>query len=93
MDLDITTNKEEIKMLNIIEDRDYRFMQYDYYDGENYSFFDIIEVNSDNETITVMLSYLGKLAMRTFELYEDENEDIFFEYGPCFEKIYLEQFI
>ena len=92
MVLDITTNKEEIKMVNVTENKDYRFMQYDHYDGENYSFFDIIEVDAENETITVMLSCLGKLAMRTFELYEDENEDVFFEYGPCSERIYLEEF-
>ena len=40
-----------------------------------------------------MVSHQGKLAMRTFELLVDEDNDVFFEYGPCFEKIYLEQFI
>ena len=30
---------------------------------------------------------------KAVELMVDEDNDVFFEYGPCFEKIYLEQFI
>ena len=80
-------------MINVIENKDYRNLQNDYYDGESFVYFDIIQVDAENENITVMVSHQGKLTMRTFELMIDEDSDVFFEYGPCFEKIYLEQFI
>ena len=80
-------------MINIIENKDYRNLQNDYYDGESFVYFDIIQVDAENENITVMVSHQGKLTMKTFELMVDKDSDVFFEYGPCFEKIYLEQFI
>jgi hypothetical protein len=80
-------------MINVIENKDYRNLQNDYYDGESFVYFDIIQIDAENDNITVMVSHQGKLAMRTFELMVDEDNDVFFEYGPCFEKIYLEQFI
>ena len=80
-------------MINIIENKDYRNLQNDYYDGESFVYFDIIQVDAENGNITVMVSHQGKLTMKTFELMVDEDSDVFFEYGPCFEKIYLEQFI
>ena len=80
-------------MINVIENKDYRNLQNDYFDGESFVYFDIIQLDTENENITVMVSYQGKLTMRTFDLLVDEDEDVFFEYGPCFEKIYLEQFI
>ena len=80
-------------MINVIENKDYRNLRNDYYNGESFVYFDIVQVDTENDNITVMISHQGKLTMRTFELLVDEDEDVFFEYGPCFEKIYLEQFI
>ena len=80
-------------MINVIENKDYRNLQNDYYDGESFVYFDIIQVDAENDNITVMVSHEGKLVMKTFDLYEDEDNDVFFEYGPTYEKIYLEQFI
>ena len=80
-------------MINVIENKDYRNLQNDYYDGESFVYFDIIQVDAENNNITVMVSHEGKLVMKTFDLYEDEDNDVFFEYGPTYEKIYLEQFI
>ena len=80
-------------MINVIENKDYRSLQNDYYDGESFVYFDIIQVDAENNNITVMVSHEGKLVMKTFDLYEDEDNDVFFEYGPTYEKIYLEQFI
>ena len=79
-------------MINVIENKDYRNLQNDYYDGESFVYFDIIQVDAENENITVMVSHQGNLTMRTFDLLVDEDCDVFFEYGPCFEKIYLEKF-
>ncbi len=55
-------------MINVIENKDYRNLQNDYYDGESFVYFDIIQVDAENDNITVMVSHQGKLAMRTFEL-------------------------
>ena len=49
-------------MINVIENKDYRNLQNDYYDGESFVFFDIIQVDAENDTITVMVSHQGKLT-------------------------------
>lgn len=65
--------------------------EYEHFDGCDFITFDIIETNCDRKTITVAVTYIGKISVITYELYEDEN-GLYFEYGPLFSKIYLEKF-
>ena len=43
-------------MINVIENKDYRNLQNDYYDGESFVYFDIIQVDAENDNITVMVN-------------------------------------
>ncbi len=66
--------------------------EFEYFDGCDYTIFDIIETNEDSMKITVAVSYIGKVSIITYELYEDEN-GLYFEYGPLYDKIYTDDFI
>lgn len=83
-------------MLNYDEYNDYKNLEYDLFDGESFHFFTILELNKDKDEITVVIQHLGKITTQSFDLLEDTEkalgEDIYFEYGPAFERIYLNDF-
>ena len=66
--------------------------EYEYFDGYDYTTFDIIAADPDRKLITVAVTYNGKISVITYELYEDKN-GLYFEYGPLFAKIHTNNFI
>lgn len=59
--------------------------------------FDIIEIDDEQQTITVAISNQGKISQDTFDLFEDNKSDglddnRYFEYGINFDKIYIDDF-
>ena len=73
--------------------------EYDYFDGDHFITFDIIEVNDEKKTITVAISNQGRITQDMFALYEDDkldeetvNDIRYFEFGLYADKIYLSEF-
>lgn len=62
--------------------------EYQYFDGCDYTTFHIIETNLDNNTVTLSVTYIGKISVITYNLYET-RDGLYFEYGPSFTKIHL----
>ncbi len=69
--------------------------EYEYFTGEHYIIFDIIEVDDDKNQITLAISNEGKIIEETFDLFQDKNDESrqYFEYGLYLDKIYLDEFI
>lgn len=65
--------------------------EYRHFNGNYNVIFNLVEVNTDNETVTVAINNLGKLTQNTFEL-KEENGWLYFEYGIMNEKIYIDEF-
>lgn len=65
--------------------------EYQHFDGDHSITFNLIEVNTDNCTVTVAISNQGKLTQETVELRE-ENGQLYFEYGVMNEKIFIDDF-
>lgn len=62
--------------------------EYDYFDGDHFITFDIIEVDEDNGKITLAISNQGRITQDTFDLLEDDemdeemtNDIRYFEFG------------
>lgn len=73
--------------------------EYDYFDGDHFITFDIIEVDEDNGKITLAISNQGRITQDTFDLFEDDeideemtNDIRYFEFGLYADRIYLNQF-
>lgn len=73
--------------------------EYDYFDGDHFITFDIIEVDEDNGKITLAITNQGRITQDTFDLFEDNeideemtNDIRYFEFGLYADKIYLNQF-
>ncbi len=73
--------------------------EYDYFDGDHFITFDIIDVDEENGKITLAISNQGRITQDTFDLLEDDemdeemtNDIRYFEFGLYADKIYLNQF-
>lgn len=66
--------------------------EYEHFDGYDYTTFDIIAADLDRRLITVAVTYIGKISVITYDLYEDRS-GLYFEYGPLFTKIHTDDFI
>ena len=61
--------------------------EYDYFDGDHFITFDIIDVDEENNTVTLVISNQGRITQDTFDLlYDDEydeqyNDNRYFEFG------------
>ncbi len=53
--------------------------EYEHFDGYDYTTFDIIAADLDRRLITVAVTYIGKISVVTYDLYEDRN-GLYFEY-------------
>ncbi len=62
-----------------------------YFNGDYNVIFNLIEVNTDNNTATVAINNLGKLTQQTVELRE-QNGRLYFEYGVMNDKIFIDDF-
>ena len=65
--------------------------EYDYFNGENFITFDLLEIDDGRHEIVLAVNNSGKISVRTFDLFEDGDRR-YFEYGCTHEKIYIEDF-
>lgn len=69
----------------------YYLNEFEYYDGECFITFNIIDIDTARNLITVAVTNRGKISVCTFDLLSD-GERFFFEYGPMFEEINVDDF-
>ena len=65
--------------------------EYKLYDGEVDITFNIIGVDTKRSEINLAVTNRGKISFPTYDLYEDKK-GLYFEYGPDFTKIYIDDF-
>ena len=54
--------------------------EFQHFDGEDDVIFNIIDINADGNKITVAITRTGKISVRDYDLFTDEN-GLYFEYG------------
>ena len=66
----------------------------DYFDGDNYIEFTLVDCNPYKQTITLAIDSLGKIVVTDKEVRIDKNDRIYFEHGnnANIQKVYLEDF-
>ena len=61
------------------------------YDSNHFITFNIVDVNTDKDEITVAITNEGKITVSSFDLYRD-GARLYFEYGVCYSKIAVDDF-
>ena len=71
---------------------DFYFKEFDFFDGESFITFTIIDVNFEKQTILVVVSNRGKVSHIEYDIHEESDDNWYFTYGYEFTKIYLSDF-
>lgn len=76
-----------------MENRKFYLSEFSYFDGEYEITFNILDIDFERKTITVVISRCGKITQDTFDLIRDSDGKLYFEYGMFYEnKIRLDDF-
>ena len=70
--------------------KEYYMSEYDFFDGEYHCIFNILEIKENY--VICSLNKAGKFSVQEYDLYLDKENNLYFEYGPDFNKIYIEDF-
>lgn len=65
--------------------------EYEFYDGEYFTTFNVVDLNEENKIATMAITYAGKISVQDIDLLQDDN-GLYFEYGPLFTAIYIKDF-
>lgn len=71
--------------------KQYQISEFQFYDGDAFITFNLIDINIEKKEITVAVTNRGRISVRTFDLLEDCGR-LYFEYGPMFDEINIDDF-
>ena len=74
------------------EFKDYYLNEFTYFNGENFITFNLVYLDTERHYVTVAITDTGKIVLSDYELLEDCNGALYFEYGSQYTKIYLKDF-
>lgn len=66
-------------------------LEYEFYNGEYFITFDVIELSEERQTATMAITCAGKISVQEIDLQQDEN-GLYFEYGPLLDIIHIDDF-
>lgn len=65
---------------------------YDFYDGEDYVNFTILNLNLDKKLVQLAISDRGKISVVDYDLLQTKNGEFYFEYVNALNRIMIEDF-
>lgn len=65
--------------------------EYQLFDGEAWITFDIINLDQKRNTVMLAVTNRGKISVLEYDLFSNDK-GLYFEYGPLYSKIYIEDF-
>ena len=80
------------KIEKSMEFKKYYLSEFRLYDGEVFVTFNIVDINTDKNEITVAVSNRGRISVTTYDLLTDNNGSFYFEYGVDYENINVNDF-
>ena len=69
----------------------YYLSEFQLYDGEEFITFNIVDINTERDEITVAVTNRGKISVITYELLSD-GDRFYFEYGVYDDEVNIEDF-
>ncbi|MDD3832243.1 MAG: hypothetical protein PHW00_06300 [Clostridia bacterium] len=66
--------------------------KFEFFDGDEFITFNIVDVNTDRNQITVAVTNQGKISVITYDLITDDDGKLYFEYGHFYERVAIDDF-
>lgn len=64
-----------------MENKKYYLKEFEYYDGECFITFNIVNIKLDSQRVDIAVTNRGKISVIECDLLKDCNGDFYFEYG------------
>lgn len=71
--------------------KQYQLSEFQFYDGEAFITFNLIDIDTEKREITVAVTNRGRISVQTFDLLEDQGR-LYFEFGVSFNQIDVDDF-
>ena len=65
--------------------------EYEYYDGECFIEFFLLNQDKEKNTVNLAISDKGRIQVKDFDLYQNDI-GTYFEYGPMLTKLFIKDF-
>lgn len=84
--------KKTKEVKEVCESKKYYLNQFEYFDGECFVKFNIVDINFEQKVIKVAITDRGKITVLEFDLLTGKDNQYYFEYSHEYSKIKIDDF-
>lgn len=83
--------KNKVSQFN--EFKRYYLSEFEIFDGEEFITFNIVSIDTARKQAQIAVTDRGKISVITYDLIQDKDGNLYFEYGCTYQKVWLDDFI
>ena len=83
----------ENKVSQFNEFKRYYLSEFEIFDGEEFITFNIVGIDTARKQAQIAVTDRGKISVITYDLMQDKDGNLYFEYGCTYQKMWLDDFM
>lgn len=83
----------ENKVSQFNEFKNYYLSEFEIFDGEEFITFNIVGIDTARKQAQIAVTDRGKISVITYDLMQDKDGNLYFEYGCTYQKVWLDDFM
>lgn len=83
--------KNKVSQFN--EFKRYYLSEFEIFDGEEFITFNIVGIDTARKQAQIAVTDRGKISVITYDLIQDKDGNLYFEYGCTYQKVWLDDFM
>lgn len=83
----------ENKVSQFNEFKRYYLSEFEIFDGEEFITFNIVGIDTARKQAQIAVTDRGKISVVTYDLMQDKDGNLYFEYGYTYLKVLLDDFM
>ena len=80
----------ENKVSQFNEFKRYYLSEFEIFDGEEFITFNIVGIDTARKQAQIAVTDRGKISVITYDLMQDKDGNLYFEYGCTYQKVWLD---
>lgn len=83
----------ENKVSRFNEFKRYYLSEFEIFDGEEFITFNLVGIDTARKQAQIAVTDRGKISVITYDLMQDKDGNLYFEYGCTYQKVWLDDFM
>lgn len=83
----------ENKVSQFNEFKRYYLSEFEIFDGEEFITFNVVGIDTARKQAQIAVTDRGKISVITYDLIQDKDGNLYFEYGCTYQKVWLDDFM